>query len=303
MNAPAHPVRRLDATAVEILESLYQHRLLSTRQINALHTPGAGRRLTRKKLGRLREAGLAASVGLPGGMGVWYLTGRGAAAAEAIPNRIETRRKLVPREQALGPLQAHTLGVNDIGIAFVAAARDHGDECGPFAWRHEIAHPLAPPPGRRRPEQLIADAVLTYQRSTTKRTSFHYRFVELDRANRSADDLAARLARYAQLYRRTVTPASGGEPVSLWSQLYPAFPTLLVVLAGRSRPALERRRQTVLAICREDPDLARTPQVEIAICLLDDLAAAGPFAAIFRSPDDPDAPIDWLGDGSRDGAR
>jgi hypothetical protein len=44
--------------------------------------------------------------------------------------------------------------------------------------------------------QLIADAVLTYQHTDSDGpTSFHYRFVELDRSNRAADDLAARLAR------------------------------------------------------------------------------------------------------------
>ncbi len=85
------------------------------------------------------------------------------------------------------------------------AARARGDECGPLAWRHEIAHPIGPAPGRRTPEQLIADALLTYQRNQPDgTTSFHYRFIELDRATMPVDDLAAKLARYAT---STTTPS------------------------------------------------------------------------------------------------
>jgi hypothetical protein len=289
---------------VAILESLYQHRLLTTRHVRALHAWDVGARFTRQILARLRDAGLAARTGLPGGLGAWYLTEQGVAALETIPNRVETRRKLVTPEQAGGPLQAHTLAVNDVGVAFAAAARERpGDDCGPYAWRHEIAHPLPPRPGRRRPEQLITDAVLTYQLTTGPRTSFHYRFIELDRANRSADDLACRLARYARLYRHTVTDAQGGNKrVALWTQLYAAFPGLLVALAGRDRAALERRRQTVLAICRAHDELASTPQVEIAICLHDELVADGPFAPIFLMPARRDEPVNWLGQ-PEDGGR
>lgn len=286
-------VPRLGDPAVGILESLYQHRLLATRQVHALHIPHAGLRFAQRILARLRAAGLAASVRLPGGMGVWYLTEQGVDAVETVPNRVETRRKPIPREHAVGPLQTHTLEVNDLGIAFVRAAHGRGDECGPTAWRHEIAHPLGPPPGRRRPEQLIADAVLNYQLVGHDRpTSFHYRFVELDRANRAVDDLASKLARYARLYRHSA-PSGAGEP--LWSHRYPVFPTVLVVLSGRPPTALERRRRLLLALCRQEPALKDTPEVEISVCLLDDLRARGPFAAIFRTVVDPDHERDWLG--------
>src|SRR5690606_8363700 len=106
----------------------------------------------------------------------------------------------------------------------------------PFDWFHEIAHSLGPPPGRRAPEQLIADAVLTYLlREDGGAASIAYRFLELDRANRSAAELARRIGRYARLYRRTITsPDPGGGAVALWERLYPVFPTVLVVLAARS---------------------------------------------------------------------
>ncbi|NLT05174.1 MAG: hypothetical protein GXY03_02570 [Solirubrobacterales bacterium] len=294
MTTRSHPVPRFGKTAVAILESLYQHRLLSTRQIHRLHAPATRIQGSQRTLARLRQAQLTDAVQLPGRMRLWYLTDRGLDAVEAIPNRVETRRKQIPRDHAAGPLQQHTLAVNDVGIAFVEAARTRGDDCGPLAWRHEIAHPIGRPSGRRRSEQLIADAVLTYQLNQPAETSFHYRFVELDRANRATNDLARRLARYAHLYHHTVTPDQASVPVAGWTLLYPIFPGLLVVLAGEARHRLERRRQTVLDLCRQDPDLAATPQVRLSICLLDDLTTHGPFAPICRTPDDLDQPVDWL---------
>lgn len=277
-----------------MLESLHLHRLLSTDQLHVLHAPRASRRFAQQSVARLRKAGLADRVLLPGGLGVWYLTERGLRVMEAMPDRVETRHKPIPPEHAAGPLQAHTLAVNEVGIAFVTAARERGDECGPTAWRHEVAHSLGPPPGRRGSEQLISDAVLTYQLTGPPRTSLHYRFIELDRANRSSADLVAKLGRYGRLYRHKVA-AQEKKAVLLWKQLYPVFPTLLVVLAGRPREALLRRRKAVLGLCRANPDLRDTPEVEISICLLEDLVAEGPFASIFATLADSE-PVDWLGE-------
>lgn len=295
----AERLPRLGPTGVEVLESLNQHRLLSTAQIRGLHMPGASPRWAQRLLGRLRGARLVASAPMPGRLLAWHLTELGVDAAETIPSRAETRRKVITPEQAAGPLQDHTIAVNGVGLAFVRAARERGDDCGPFDWRHEVAHSLGPPPGRRLPEQLIADAVLTYQLAEGEgRASIAYRFVELDRANRSAADLARRIGRYARLHRREI-PADGGRgSVALWERLYPVFPTVLVVLAGRPRDRLEDRRRTVLAICRQDPDLADSPEVEVSICLLADLDADGPFAPICRTAAEPEAPVDWLGEGS-----
>ena len=289
---------RLGSTAVDVVESLNQHRLLSTRQIHALHMPQASLRWAQDLTARLRRLGIAISTPLPGGLRLWHLTESGVGVAETIPSRAETRHKLIRPEQAAGPLQEHTIAVNDVGVAFVRAARERDDECGPFDWFHEVAHPLGPPPGRRTSEQLIADAVLTYQLAERGGlTSIAYRFVELDRANRSAADLARRLGRYARLYRRTIPAgSSAGGSVALWSRLYPVFPTVLVVLAGRPRDRLEDRRRTVLALCGQDPDLAETPETEISICLLDDLAERGPFAPVCRTLADPGKPVDWLGE-------
>jgi hypothetical protein len=288
----------LGATSVTVLESLNQHRLLLTGQVHELHMPQTSRRWAQEQLALLGEMGLAASTPLRKRRLGWHLTERGADAVAAIPSRAERRRKVIAPEQAAGPLQAHTIAVNDAGLAFVRAARERGDECGPFDWLHEVAHSLGPPPGRRTPEQLIADAVLTYQLSEGDgSTSIVYRFIEVDRATRSAVDLARRIGRYARLYRRTVLgEGAAGESVALWSRFYPVFPTVLVVLAGRPRDRLEDRRRTVLALCAQDPDLVETPEVEVSVCLLDDLVERGPFAPICRTLAAPGKPVNWLGE-------
>lgn len=291
---------RLGQTHVEILESLSQHRLLSTSQIHTLHAPHASRRFVQRVLDRLHDAGLVAVARGLRGLRLWHLTEDGLDAVETIPSRAETRRKLILPAQAAGPLQQHTLGVNDVGIAFVQAARERGDHCDPSAWRHEIAHSLGPPPGRRTPEQLIADAVLTYELTepdTSK--SVVYRFIEYDRSTRSATDLATRLGRYARLYRRMIPADNRSDPpVALWTRLYPVFPGVLVVLAGRRRDRLQQRRDVVLALCQQNVDLQESLEVEVSIGLLDDLIDQGPFAAPCRGAADPDVAVDWLDTGS-----
>jgi len=295
VNSSAMP--RLGPTAVSILESLNQHRLLLARQVRDLHTPGASRRWTQYQLERLDRAGLATGTRVAGRRRLWHITELGGAAVEAIPSRAEGRCKVIPPERAAGALHEHTIAVNDVGISFVQAARERpGDECGPFNWFHEIAHPLGPPPGRRTSEQLIADALLTYQMvEPDGSTSIAYRFIELDRANRSAADLARRLGRYARFYRRPM-PGRGTDLAPLWSRLYPVFPTVMVVLAGRPKDRLEERRRTVLALCRQDPDLSETPDLEVSICILEDLVNGGPFKPIFCTLGEPNGGVDWLGE-------
>lgn len=290
---------RFAPVALTILESLYQHRLLSTNQIHALHSPHAGRRWTQRTLHRLRDAGLLAAARSNGPLRLWHLTEDGAACVEISTNRAEPRRKLITPTQAVGPLQRHTLAVNDAGIAFVTAARQRGDECGPFSWRHEIAHPIGPAPGRRGNEQLIADALLIYQQNDPDDAEprFHYRFIEIDRATSSVPDLASKLTRYARLHSHAPVNSPGETPRALWTRVYPSFPTVLVALAGARRAVLERRRETTLALCARNRELRSNPHVQITACLLEDLTTHGPFAAIFRTPANPGMPVDWLGAG------
>jgi hypothetical protein len=279
-----------------VLTSIYQHRLLSTAQVHAMHMPGRTRRWAEQVLAQLASRGLTAFV-RPGrgGPRLYYLTLAGTHAVELVPTRVETRRKLITADQATGPLWEHTLAVNDTGIAFMRAARQRADDFGPFGWRHEVAHRI-PAAGTGSGELLISDALLTYLAiGPDHDLTFHYRLLELDRATVPTDTLAVKLARYADLYRHA--PASHGQPSSeaAWRARYPIFPDVICVLAGQPRASLQRRAQTVLALCREDPRLQNTPEVRVSLVLLEDLQARGPFASIWRRPDEPARTLDWLG--------
>ncbi len=165
-----------------------------------------------------------------GALRAWYLTEAGADLAESIPDRGEDRRKVLDACQASGPLQAHTLAVNEVGLAFLRAARERGDEFSAPSWRHEVAHPIGPAPGMRRGELLITDAVFAYLLVAEHEVRFQYRFLELDRGTMPLDKLARKLARYARLYRFRPRAQHRGEerPPPAWEAHYPAFPAILV---------------------------------------------------------------------------
>lgn len=143
-----------------------------------------------------------------GALRAWYLNEAGADLAESIPYRAEDRCKLLDPRQASGPLQAHTLAVNELGLCFLRAARERGDEFSPRSWRHEVAH--GPAPGMRRGELLIADAVFAYMVVSEQDLALEYRFCELDRGTLPSERLARKLARYARLYRFRPRPERRG---------------------------------------------------------------------------------------------
>jgi hypothetical protein len=275
----------------EILDSLCQHRVLSTPQVRAIHLPERSDRSAQRAMARLARRGLVAFASVPGLPGaprrLWYVTEAGAGAAREAGVLDDPLRPL-SAEQVTGPLQAHTLAVNEAGISFLKAARQHGDEFAPTSWRHEVGHPLNAGRGQRR-RALYADALLTYVRLSAEEVVVEQRFLELDRATLSIERLAAQLSRYADLYR-----ASGADGEPFWTERYPWFPAVLCVLAGAGRAALERRRETAVAMLRRDGALQRTPQVSIRFCLATDLAEAGPFEPIFIDFREPERPTDWL---------
>jgi hypothetical protein len=293
--APTVIDRPLPAVAPAVLAGLYQHRLLSTRQVHALYTPTAGDRWTRKVLEALRSRELVERVRGPGTLSCWYLTDTGADAVEAAGPRGEQRRRVPTTAQAEGILKRHTLAVNQVGIAFVEAARQHRDECGPDSWRHEIAHPISPGSVRRPAQLVVADALLTYlQTGDDGSLIMHRRFIELDRGTaRPADQLASKLARYTRL--RTYTPSSAGEAGEpLWRTYYRAWPHLLIVLADQSPARVAQRIATVLALYDSDPAKAARRAIPFSFVTLTDLLTHGPYAPIFTSPTHAE-PVDWLG--------
>lgn len=209
------------------------------------------------------------------------------------------------RVRPRGPLQAHTLAVNEVGLCFLRAARERGDEFSPRSWRHEVAHPIGSAPGMRRGELLIADAVFTYMVARGEDLTLEYRFCELDRGTLPSERLARKLARYARLYRfRPRAERRDGEaPPPAWRTHYVAFPIVLVCFADRPAAELRRRQRLVAALCRMEPELQATPEVSFSFCLLDELREQGPFAPVFLEHDRPDEVVDWLGEGDEDAAQ
>jgi hypothetical protein len=287
----------LPRAAIEIVGSVAAHRALSREQIGEMHMPGTGPRWSRRVLGRIAAAGLIDHVRTAGGspQRLWFATEAGARAAVAL-GALPRMPRVFAAEEVVGPLQAHTVAVNDAAISFLRAARREGDDFGPLAWRNEVAHPFLDPGRRRRSRSVISDALLTYIRSAAGKVFVEQRFLELDRATLPVDALAAELARYAALFR-----AGDEDTGPVWRSRYPTFPSVVCVLAGGGREVLRRRRDTALALLRAEPQLTRTPEVEIRVCLLEELVARGPFAPIFRSLRDPGQAVDWLGKREEEG--
>lgn len=281
---------RLPEMTVEILTSLGEHRILSTAQVQAIHFPTRSLRRTQQALAYLTRAGLIAyAEARRAPRRLYFLTERGAGLSLAAGEG-ERQPKLLSPEQAGGPLRAHTFGVNEVGVSFLRAARERGDEFGPLSWRHEVAHPLNRGRGRAR-RVLIADAVFTYVRTEDRDFFIEQRFVEVDRATLSVERLVAELSRYGHLYG--AREKGGGEP--LWRHHYPHFPTVICALAGASRKSLNRRLDVALALLAEHPALDQAYEVRIHFCLLEDLTDRGPFAPIFYALAEPERAVNWLG--------
>jgi len=290
--------RPLPAVATEVLSGIYQHRLLSTTQLHALYTPHAKPRWTRRVLALLASRGLIDRAHGPGSLSLWFLTEYGAETVETAGPRAETRRRLVGPAQAEGPLRRHTLAVNDVGIAFVRAARERDDECGPESWRHEIAHPISLRRGRRPPDMAVADALLTYlQTGEDGSIALHQRWIELDRGTaRPAEHLAAKITAYRRLRYFTPPASATDQPAEpRWRSYYRAWPHLLIVLADQSRERMRLRIQRTLALHQSDPASREADSIPLSFVALEDLLRKGPFAPIFTAADQPGQPVDWLG--------
>lgn len=289
MNWQAGSRLRIPEASGEILASIGEHRILSTAQVRAIHFPDRSPRRSQQALSHLEKAGLVAHVETRRApRRVWFLTELGAEWV--VDAGADRQPKVLSPEQAAGPLRAHTLGVNEVGISFLQAARKRGDDFAPLSWRHEVAHPLNRGRGRAR-RRLIADAVLTYARTEDQDMFIEQRFVEVDRATLSVERLAAELARYGQLEQAR---DKGSNP--LWRFYYRRFPPVICALTGGSRKALFRRLDVALGLLTDHPALSRRyDDTAVYFCLLEDLKARGPFAHIFWKLGDLDRVVDWLG--------
>jgi hypothetical protein len=193
-------------------------------------------------------------------------------------------------------LRAHTLALNDTGIAFVKAARARGDECDAFSWRHEIAHALTPPRQGREQQQLITDALLSYVEVQGQNSVLRQRFIELSLAATSAERLAEKLAKYKLLHNCPAPSARPEEPTeSAWRTRYRTFPQLLVVLVGQEPDEARRRIRHLIALWHSDPATRGLDAIPLHFVTLEQLASDGPYAPIFTSADEPEQPQNWLG--------
>jgi Replication-relaxation len=267
--------------AMDALLCIYQHRLMSTSQLHRLLVPDAARTTyLRHELARLRNGGLLDAVCSGSAREqLWFTTSAGAEQAEQ-SRQVIARPYRMTAERAAGPLRAHTLAVNEAGIAFAATARQRGDTCGPLDWIPEVDHVL----GRGR--HLICDALLSYvleDQAAATRTQLQW-FLELDRATMPVGRLAAKLAAYAG-YAQLCRP--GRDRIQAWRQRYPAFPRLLVVLTGASEAALERRAGDLAAAAAADGALHHV-RLAAGVTTLGQLTEYGPFEPIVTRLGGPD---------------
>lgn len=278
----------VSSAGVDVLEALWYHRLLSIRQINRLFTPQFQERWTRKIMAELAGWGLVEAIPVrsAGAPKYWYLTSEGGKTVEQISDNVHGQ---APSAEAVASVfQAHTVALNDVGIAFVESARENDDDCLPLAWEHEVEHRM----GNSAGEIFRCDGLLRYGIMDGNRAVQRHYFLEVDRLTETMDQLVEKLRRYAT-YRRWVDPdsqpgiAPGGREA--WRHRYPAFPHLLFVFTpsrpSHSRDTMIKRATRVLAMAAQDPivrlTLDGTDDFVVGACLLEDLQIRGPYGAIF----------------------
>ncbi|MEU5109657.1 replication-relaxation family protein [Streptomyces sp. NPDC021354] len=287
----------------QVLNVLYQHRLVSTAQLHHLLTPHHTRaEYLRRQLHQLRKQGLVNVVGRRShGQAtlLWWLTDKGAESVEAT-GLLPPRPYRMSPEAAAGPLQEHTLATVESGLAFVDWARRLGHECGPLDWAPEIAHYYRDETRPGEELALIPDAVLNYVHTDSKQRTLLTYCLEIDRTQMTIARLAQKIHAYARYHQYTPQhSARGSRPARrahapAWRNRYPAFPRVLLILTGASPSRLERRIADLRSLAAADPALSSTA-VRAGVTTLDQLREQGPFAPVFTpvlgSPEPTDA---WL---------
>lgn len=293
--------RSLSGFSVDALQVLYQHRLVTTGQLQRLLVPHCSSpRYVQAQMSRLIAAGLADFVTRGSSRErAWFLTQAGAASVEAA-GELPQRPFRMTALKAAGPLQAHTLAVVDAGVAFVQAAAANGDECGPLSWTPEIAHRLADGTGQRIRDRVISDAVLEYTVVRGHTRSVQTFFLEIDRSTMPVSRLADKLSLYARYHAYVpgirAGRAAGSSLRPAWATRYPRFPRLLTVLTGRPDHLLNARIRDLRAYAAASPVLSAVAhQIEAGVTTLPQLMEHGPWQPIVTPLfGDDNAPQPWL---------
>lgn len=265
MSAPHLPL-----IAHDILRGLYTHRLMTTTQVHELYAPLTSLRWTRATLADLDAQGLVAWVRVAGGRErAWYLRRDGVVVTEGAG--VEVRGYRMDARRAAGPLQAHTLATNEVGLVFVAAARRFGDDFWSEGWRNETAHRTG---AGGNGEVIISDAVLDYTViEKDKGSTLLCRFIEIDRATTPVRTLVRKLESYTRLYAHRPS----------W-RAYPVFPPVVIVMAGPPEVVLQRRIDALDAMLPLSAPLANAPEVTVMATTLEQLRTHGPHAQVFWRP-------------------
>jgi hypothetical protein len=259
-----------------LLEALYEHRFLTSRQIRTLlfhqHrdartgavVPTRTSRVAHRRLALLRQHGLLHRRVLrqPDGSREpepYYCLSRAGAQLVAWRRELPASEARVRAADALaGPLFVrHALHCAELACALVTAARrNDGHLCEPGWWRGERSsrHSFRFRGGKL---TLCPDGYTRYQAGRQQ----HHLLVEVDRATGTLARLKAKLERY-QAYSRS----------GAWQERYPVFPKLLLTTTS------EQRLETLLA--RLQP-----PSEFILLCTIaSELAEHGPLTPIWRQP-------------------
>ncbi|MFG2546400.1 replication-relaxation family protein [Streptomyces sp. NPDC048594] len=286
---PAHVSSPAEPLPNQILTALGQHRMATTGQLQALLRPAARRQTVSTPLNRLRRQGLVDYTVLPRsrGMRAWYLTGDGARMVKDFPALRGRPTYPITSTTAASLKTPHTLTVLRTHLAFVADAREHGDEHGFLDWTPEVSHSLGDG------EKVIADALLHYTLTGPGQRTKLRAFVEVDRTTMSSERLASKLIDYARLWSyepQLVGRNRSRQPVlpgPAWLRWYPVYPRILFVLTGTSRQVLDNRISDLQAMAAQHPLVATMSRtVPLGAAVLDDIEAQGPTGEVWTPLND-----------------
>lgn len=264
----------------ETVAAVVRHRMMTTKQLHELLSPDSTPAATRKRCQRNVARGLLHPVGTRHDR-VWMATEQGV---DLITSEHE-RRYVGDGSSYSRALTAHTLAVNEIGLAFVRAARLLGHECDSRSWEHEVAHSIS---ANKKAQRVISDALLTYGIPSRSALNLRQWFIEMDRCTEPVNTLHLKLRRYAEYrsYRPTGpnTATAGTDPY--WERRYPTFPGICVVIganAHKTANEIDNRIRSVCALVADD-DVIRRQRLNIAFARFSDLRTFGAHKPLWWTP-------------------
>ncbi|MFI1759720.1 replication-relaxation family protein [Streptomyces sp. NPDC020571] len=276
--SPAEPLPH------QLLAALGQHRMATTAQLHDLLRPHTARQSVSTPLNTLRRKGLVDYTVLPHSnrTRAWYLTSDGARLVKDLPALRGRPPYPITSATAASLKTPHTLTVLRTHLAFVADARQRGDEHGHLDWTPEVSHPLGDG------EKVITDALMHYTLTAGDQRTKLRAFVEVDRTTMSSERLASKLIEYARLWSHHSQPTGRQRsrqpavPGAVWLRWYPVYPRVLFVLTGASRYVLKNRISDLQAMVAQHPHVAALArQVPLGAAVLEDLELHRPTGEVW----------------------